>query len=208
VSSVQLSAPESATQDTLFTSAPAASEYFKVKEPDCASQDSPSPDIKRFEKLNSTFAPSAEVLARTPETLSREISCLVLRLLRTFIASGARRMAEAAIHLVDELLPLVPVRQFVVIFPVQLRPWMARSKSLRAKVCEKDCAALTAHVQHAAIIEKGLSGLVVIIQRLGSGANLNIHFHVIALNGVYETKSAGRLKIISGVPALKLTTEI
>jgi hypothetical protein len=68
-------------------------------------------------------------------------------------------MAEAAIHLVDELLPLVPVRQFVVTFPVQLRLWMARSKSLCAKVCEKVCAELTAHLQRATGIEKGLSGL-------------------------------------------------
>ncbi|MEY3901265.1 MAG: hypothetical protein RL189_571 [Pseudomonadota bacterium] len=103
-------------------------------------------------------------------------------------------MAEAAIHLVDELLPLVPVRQFVVTFPVQLRLWMARSKSLCAKVCEKVCAELTAHLQRAAGIEKGLSGLVVFIQRFGSAANLNIHFHVIALDGVYEKKSTGRLK--------------
>lgn len=76
-------------------------------------------------------------------------------------------MAEAAIHLVDELLPLVPVRQFVVTFPVQLRLWMARSKSLCAKVCEKVCAELTAHLQHSAGIEKGLAGLVVFIQRFG-----------------------------------------
>jgi hypothetical protein len=39
------------------------------------------------------------------------------------------------------------VRQFVVTFPVQLRLWMARSKSLCAKVCEKVCAELTAHLQ-------------------------------------------------------------
>jgi hypothetical protein len=103
-------------------------------------------------------------------------------------------MAEAAIHLVDELLPLVPVRQFVITFPVQLRLWMARSKSLCAKVCEKVCAELTAHLQHAAGIEDGLSGLVVFIQRFGSAENLNIHFHVIALDGVYEKKSTGRLK--------------
>jgi hypothetical protein len=103
-------------------------------------------------------------------------------------------MAEAAIHLIDELLPLVPVRQFVITFPVQLRLWMARSKLLCAKVCEKVCAELTAHLQQAAGIEDGLSGLVVFIQRFGSAANLNIHFHVIALDGVYEKKSTGRLK--------------
>ena len=92
------------------------------------------------------------------------------------------------------MLPLVPMRQFVVTFPVQLRLWMARSKSLCAKVCEKVCAELTAHLRRAAGIEKGLSGLVVFIQRFGSAANRNIHFHVITLDGVYEKKSTGRLK--------------
>jgi hypothetical protein len=74
---------------------------------------------------------------------------------------------------------------------------MAHSKSLCAKVCEKVCAELTAHLQHAAGIEDGLSGLVFFIQRFVSAANLNIHFHVIALDGVYEKKSTGRLKFYS-----------
>jgi hypothetical protein len=78
---------------------------------------------------------------------------------------------------------------------------MARSKSLCAKVCEKVCAELTAHLQSAAGIEKGLSGLVVFIQRFGSAANLNIHFHVIALDGVYEKKSTGRLKFYAAQAA-------
>ena len=56
--------------------------------------------------------------------------------------------------LVDELLPLVPVRQFVVTFPVQLSLWMARSKSLCAKVCEKVCAELTAHLQAASVAHR------------------------------------------------------
>ena len=45
------------------------------------------------------------------------------------LRDGARRMAEAAIHLVDELLPLVPVRQFVITFPVQLRDDLQRIRS-------------------------------------------------------------------------------
>lgn len=117
------------------------------------------------------------------------------------LRDGARRMAEAAIHLVDDLLPLVPVRQFVVTFPVQLRLWMSRSKSLCANACEKVCAELTVHLQSAAGIEKGLSGLVVFIQRFGSAANLNIHFRVITLDGVYEKKTTGRLKFYAAQAA-------
>jgi len=113
------------------------------------------------------------------------------------LRDGARRMAEAAIHLVDELLPLVPVRKFVITFLVQLRLWMARSKSLCAKVCEKVCAELTAHLQSAAGSEKGLSGMAVFIQRFVSAANLNIHFRVIALESDSGKKSTGRLLFYS-----------
>ena len=34
---------------------------------------------------------------------------------------GARRMAESAAHLVDEVVPRVPVRQWVLSFPIPLR---------------------------------------------------------------------------------------
>ncbi|NBW83668.1 hypothetical protein EBR21_18135 [bacterium] len=54
------------------------------------------------------------------------------------------------------------------------------------------------------IPEKGLSGLVVFIQRFGSATTLNFHFHVIALDGVYEKKSTGRLKFY---PAQAPSTE-
>lgn len=71
----------------------------------------------------------------------------------------------------------------------------------RIKVCEKVCAELNAHLQSAAGIEKGLSGLVVFIQRFDSTANLNIHFHDIALDGFYEKKSTGRLKFYTAQAA-------
>ncbi|MBM3383344.1 MAG: hypothetical protein FJY29_13040 [Betaproteobacteria bacterium] len=50
-------------------------------------------------------------------------------------------------------------------------------------------------------IKKGLSGLVVFIQRFDSAANLNIHFHVIALDGLSEKKSTGRLKFYAAQAA-------
>ena len=38
---------------------------------------------------------------------------------------GGRRMSETAIHLVDHVLPLKPIRQWVISFPFQLRLLMA-----------------------------------------------------------------------------------
>jgi hypothetical protein len=44
-------------------------------------------------------------------------------------------MAEAANYLTDTLVPLVPVRQFVVSFPPPLRLWLARSNALAGGAC-------------------------------------------------------------------------
>jgi hypothetical protein len=59
---------------------------------------------------------------------------------------GARRMAEAAIYLTDTLIPLVPVRQFVVTFPPPLRLWLARSQTLAAKLCRRVSDAISEHL--------------------------------------------------------------
>lgn len=38
---------------------------------------------------------------------------------------GGRRMSESAIHLVDEVLPIKPIRQWVLSFPIELRGLLA-----------------------------------------------------------------------------------
>ena len=43
---------------------------------------------------------------------------------------GARRMAESAAHLVDHVIPRVPVRQWVLSFPIPLRSLFAAQKVL------------------------------------------------------------------------------
>jgi hypothetical protein len=113
-------------------------------------------------------------------------------------------MAEAAASLVDEVIPLVTVRQFVVTFPPPLRLWLARSTALATTVCSKVIAALTKHLQQESDTAGGLAGFVVFMQRFGSAGNLNVHLHIIALDGTYEHKSTGRLKFI---PASAPTTE-
>ena len=50
------------------------------------------------------------------------------------VAPNAKRQTEAADHLVDDVLPLVPYRQMVLSFPILLRYWMQASRKLFAKV--------------------------------------------------------------------------
>jgi hypothetical protein len=118
-------------------------------------------------------------------------------------------MAEAAIYLTDELVPLVPVRQFVVSFPPPLRLWLARSNELAGVVCGKIMDALTAHLRRESGTknDSGLAGAVVFIQRFGSGANLNVHLHIISLDGTYAQKSTGRLKFCNAKAPTEETTK-
>ena len=54
---------------------------------------------------------------------------------RGFCPSCAgRRMAQTAAHLVEQVIPWVPTRQWVVSVPVPLRYWMAASQELTAQV--------------------------------------------------------------------------
>ena len=48
--------------------------------------------------------------------------------------SGAKRMAESAAHLVDEVLPFKPLRQWVLSFPFPLRLLFAKDPHLTSQV--------------------------------------------------------------------------
>ena len=49
-------------------------------------------------------------------------------------ACCAKRMIESATHLVDNVLPMVPYRQFVITFPMPLRYWLQTNKGLYRKI--------------------------------------------------------------------------
>jgi hypothetical protein len=66
-----------------------------------------------------------------PHTMLLAFSCKC----RGFCPSCAgRRMAQLAAHLVEQVIPRVPTRQWVVSVPIPLRYWMAASKDLTATV--------------------------------------------------------------------------
>src|SRR5262249_26018810 len=115
---------------------------------------------------------------------------------RGFCPSCAgRRMAQMAAHLVEQVLPWVPTRQWVVSVPVPLRYWMAGSQDLMAKVHTIIRTTIGQYYVHQ-ISARGFAraslhpGSVTFIQRFGSALNLNLHFHVIGLEGVYLDRTA------------------
>src|SRR5262245_210075 len=110
---------------------------------------------------------------------------------RGFCPSCAgRRMAQTAAHLVAQVIPWVPTRQWVVSVPVPVRYWMAASQELTAQVHTIIRTTIGQYyvnqaVAHGVPRAKGQPGSVTFMQRFGSALNLNRHFHCVFLEGVY-----------------------
>ncbi len=109
---------------------------------------------------------------------------------------GARRMAESAALLVDEVFPARPVRQWVLSFPYPLRFLLASQPALLGQVLGIVYRTLAAHlIEKAGYTRKtARTGAVTLIQRFGSAINLNPHLHMLFLDGVYVDGTDGRLR--------------
>ena len=115
--------------------------------------------------------------------------------LRGFCPScGARRMVESAEpHLVDEVLPHRPYRQWVTSFPYQIRFLLAQNPKLISEVLGVIHRVIESHlVKKAGLTKKSgtRTGAVTFVQRFGGSVNLNIHFHQLYLDGVFSFDEA------------------
>ena len=108
---------------------------------------------------------------------------------------AGRRMAQLAAHLVDAVFPFVPVRQWVLSLPFALRYRLAWDHALSLKVLRIFWRALDRY-QRKRAKDRGLAnaqtGAVTMIQRAAGALNLNVHFHLAALDGVF-VEIEGRL---------------
>ena len=103
-----------------------------------------------------------------------------------------RRMAQSAANLVDHVLPKVPLRQFVVTFPFELRARLAYDGKLLAAVTRIAIDSVLGFykrrmrdVDHVV----GHGGAVTVMQRTSSDLRLNPHLHAIVLDGVFVLDS-------------------
>jgi ribosomal protein S27E len=106
---------------------------------------------------------------------------------------GSARMVESAVMLVDSILPHQPIRQWVLSVPFPLRWLFASEPRVLGKALEVVTRAISTYlVKKAGFTHKtAKTGAVTLIQRFGSALNLNIHFHMLYLDGVYEVDSEG-----------------
>jgi ribosomal protein S27E len=100
---------------------------------------------------------------------------------------GARRMAECAALLVDEVLPERPLRQWVLSLPFALRFLLAREPDVLTQVLGIVYGEIARHIREKARLTRatGATGAVTLIQRFGSALNLTVHFHMLCLDGAY-----------------------
>lgn len=102
-------------------------------------------------------------------------------------------MLQAAALLTDHILPHQPIRQYVLGLPFPLIFLLAAKPELINLVLKT----ITHSIEKAIIKKAGFTqktaqtGAVTFIQRFGSDLNLNIHFHMLFLDGAYLANNTG-----------------
>src|SRR5262249_13095961 len=101
---------------------------------------------------------------------------------------GGHRMADTAAHLVDRVIPDVPVRRWVLSPPQVLRYRVAYDSPLLAALIRIFIRAIFLSLRRRARacgIPRGQCGAVAFVQRFGSSVNLHPHVHALVLDGVF-----------------------
>jgi hypothetical protein len=105
-------------------------------------------------------------------------------------------MANTAAHVVDRVLPDVPVREYVLTLPYELRKLAAFKADVLTALArifvESVFATYRARARRAGIPEPQC-GSITFVQRFGGSLNLHVHFHVVVPDGVFARDVQGRV---------------
>lgn len=114
---------------------------------------------------------------------------------------SARRMCGTAAHLVDHVLPDVPVRQWVLTAPHEIRRVLAlRPAALAAqnRLFVEEIARWQKQQAKARGIDGGETGSVTFVQRFDGTLGSFVHLHVAALDGVFTRIDDGTVRFHPG----------
>ncbi|MGD8362582.1 MAG: transposase, partial [Gemmatimonadota bacterium] len=105
---------------------------------------------------------------------------------------GAKRMAQTAAHLVDHVIPHVPVRQFVLSVPKRLRPFLHYRPRTASAVLHILLRALRSSLREASPTapRTAAMGAVSFLHRFGSSLNPHFHYHLCVVDGLFEKVEA------------------
>jgi len=118
---------------------------------------------------------------------------------------GGRRMNQLAANLVDHVLPEVPVRQWVLSFPMRVRFLLAWRPELRNEVMGAFLEVVFGWYRERSLRRgesDGRGGAVGVWQLAGGALNLNPHVHALVLDGVYVWDVEAQLPVFRPAPRL------
>jgi hypothetical protein len=108
----------------------------------------------------------------------------------------ARRMSDMAKHLIEEVIPVVPVRQWVLS--------MARNSDFLRKALAVYHRSINRHYVSKARklnLRNPKTGAITVVQRFGGALNLNVHFHTIYIEGVFYENEYGEEAFYELIPS-------
>jgi hypothetical protein len=105
-------------------------------------------------------------------------------------------MAEVAAHLTDQVLPWLPLRQWVLSVPKRLRPYLQGDASVAGGVLHILLRAIRATLHEASpgapgSVQDARLGAVSFLHRFGSSLNTHFHYHLVVLDGVFTENEDG-----------------
>lgn len=118
---------------------------------------------------------------------------------RTCPSCNARRMEDAADHLANDVFPAAPVRQWVLSLPRALRFQAARDPAVAARLLDLFTRAVFAWLRRkgrALGVDDPRTAGCTAVQRFGGALNLNVHFHSLVPDGVFDLSDPGEARFV------------
>jgi hypothetical protein len=111
-----------------------------------------------------------------------------MRVYRRRRAERTVRMAETAAHLIEHVVPHVPVRQWVISFPKRLRYFLHRDPAMLNRLLSIVLRAIETRLRQACpeVPATARFGAVSFPQRFGAALNAHLHLHCCVTDGVFS----------------------
>lgn len=104
---------------------------------------------------------------------------------------GTRRMCGEAATVTDRIFPSVPIRQWVMSLPFELRGLAALKPDVLTAMGRIFAEEIARTTKRLAGVGGAETGAVSFPQRFGGSLNLHVHFHTLEVDGVFEEHDGG-----------------
>ena len=101
---------------------------------------------------------------------------------------NTKHMIATATHIVEAVLPKLPIRQWVLSVPKWIRYYLARDSGLASQVLRIFIAEIQKQLKISLskkVPDNARLGAISFIQRFGSNLNLHIHYHSVVMDGIF-----------------------